>query len=198
MRALNQIAGGDYWKAIIEQYISGEIDGDTAEEYFSEQYCQRLSQSFKYVLNMPIRIKRGQQTKYRMIHATNHSDGCVLMADNICNRWELMKQLQTGGQMSLFQETVDIQVIDEDEIQNDVVEHFSQCCSWTSLNEALAVFFVKYGAICKSGEIRKILKKLEDDKRLEVIRSPGLTENGRPSTFMTEGHGKSVSVKWVK
>lgn len=90
------------------------------------------------------------------------------------------------------------QVIDEDEIHNDVVDHFSQCCSWTSLNEALAVFFVKYGAICKSGEIRKILKKPEDDKRLEVIRSPGLTENGRPSTFMTEGHGKSVTVKWVK
>ena len=109
---------------------------------------------------MPIRIKKGQHTKYRMIHATNHPDGCVLMADNICNRWELMKQLQTGGQMSFFQETVDNQIISEGEIQNNVIEHFSQCYSWTSLNEALAVFFVKYGAICKSGDIAKILKKL--------------------------------------
>ena len=42
VEALNQIAGGDYWKSIIEQYASGKIDGYKAEEYFSEQYCQRL------------------------------------------------------------------------------------------------------------------------------------------------------------
>lgn len=198
VEALNQIAGGDYWKPIIEQYISGKIDGYKAEEYFSEQYCQRLSQTFTYVLNMPIRIKQGQHTKYRMIHATNHPDGCVLMADNICNRWELMKQLQTGGQLSLFQETVDNQIIDEAEIQRDVIEHFSQCYGWTSLTEAQAVFFVKYGAICKTGDIAKVLKKLEKDKRLEVMRNPSLTENGKPLTFMTEGHGQTVSVKWVK
>jgi len=198
IEALNQIAGGDYWKPIIEQYISGRIDGYKAEEYFSEQYCQRLSQTFTYVLNMPIRIKQGQHTKYRMIHATNHPVGCVLMADNICNRWELMKQIQTGGQISLFQTAVDNQIISEGEIQSDVIEHFSQCSNWTSLNKALAVFFVKYGAICKSGEIAKVLKKLEKYKRIEVIRNPSLTEKGKPSTFMTEGHGKTVSVKWVK
>jgi hypothetical protein len=197
VEALNQIAGGDYWKLIIEQYVSGKIDGYKAEEYFSEQYCKRLNQSYSYVLNMPIRIKKGQHTKYRMIHATNHPDGCVLMADNICNRWELMKQLQTGGQLSFFQETVDNQIIDESEIQANVVDHFSQCGNWTSLNEALAVFFVKYGAICKSGDIAKILKKLENDKRLNVMRNPKVTKTGKPSTFMTEGHGQTLSVKWV-
>lgn len=198
VEALNQIAGGVYWQSIIEQFSSGEIDGYKAEEYFAEQYCQRLSQTFTYVLNMPIRIKKGQHTKYRMIHATNHPDGCILMADNICNRWELMQQIQTGGQLSLLPETVDNQIIDETEIQNDVIEHFSQCCNWTSLNEALAVFFVEYGVVCKSGEITKILKKLEKEKRLEVMRTPSLTEKGKPSTFMTEGHGKTVSVKWVR
>lgn len=198
VEALNQIAGGVYWQSIIEQFSSGEIDGYKAEEYFAEQYCQRLSQTFTYVLNMPIRIKEGQHTKYRMIHATNHPDGCILMADNICNRWELMRQIQTGGQLSLFPETVDNQIIDEAEVQNDVIAHFSQCYNWTSLNEALAVFFVEYGVVCKSGEIRNILKKLEKEKRLKVMRTPGVTEKGTPSTFMTEGHGKTVSVKWVR
>lgn len=198
VEALNQIAGGDYWKPIIEQLTSGKIDSYKAEEYFSEQYCQRLSRSYAYVLNMPIRIKKGQHTKYRMVHATNHPDGCVLMADNICNRWELMKELQTGGQLSFFQETVDNQIIDEAEIQNDVIDHFSQCDVWTPLNEALAVFFVKYGAICKSGDIATVLKKLEKDKRLDVVRNPGMTKTGKPSTFMTEGYGQTVSVKWVK
>lgn len=199
VEALNQIAGGDYWKPIIEQYVSGKIDGYKAEEYFSEQYCQRLSQTYTYVLNMPIRIKKGQHTKYRMIHATNHPDGCVLMADNICNRWELMKQIQTGGQMSLFQETVDNKIIDETELQNYVIEHFLQCDTWTSLTVAEAVFFVKYGAICKSGEIAKILKTLEKEGRLAVDRNPAFSEKTkRPTSFMTEGHGQTVSVKWVR
>ena len=147
---------------------------------------------------MPIRIQRNQHPKYRMIHATNHPDGCVLMADNICNRWEFLKNIQNSGQLTLFQETFNNQIIDEAEISEYIIEHFSQCCSWTSLTEAQAVFFVKYGAICKTGDIAKVLKKLEKDKRLEVMRNPCLTESGKPSTFMTEGHGKTVSVRWVK
>lgn len=198
VEALNQIAGGAYWQSIIEQFSNGEIDGYKAEEYFSEQYCQRLSQTFTYVLNMPIRIKEGQHTKYRMIHATNHPDGCILMADNICNRWELMQQIQTGGQLSLLQETIDNEIIDEDKIRSNVIDHFSQCCNWTSLSEALAVFFMEYGVICKSGEITKILKKLEKEKRLDIMRNPSFTDKGKPSTFMTEGRGKTVSVKWVR
>lgn len=198
VEALNQIAGGAYWQSIIEQFSNGEIDGYKAEEYFAEQYCQRLSQTFTYVLNMPIRIKEGQHTKYRMIHATNHPDGCILMADNICNRWELMQQIQTCGQLSLLQETIDNEIIDEDKIRSNVIDHFSQCCNWTSLSEALAVFFMEYGVICKSGEITKILKKLEKEKRLDIMRNPSFTDKGKPSAFMTEGRGKTVSVKWVR
>lgn len=198
VEALNQIAGGDYWRSIIEQYASGKLDGYEAEECFSGLYCQRLSRTYKYVLNMPIRIKKGQHTKYRMIHATNHPDGCVLMADNICNRWELMKQIQSGGQMSLFSETIDNKIVDKTEIQKNILEHFSQYSSWTSLNEALAVFFVKYGAICKSGDIAKFLKRLEKDNRIEVVRNPSLTKTGKQSTFMSEGHRQNVSIKWVK
>lgn len=198
IESLNRIAGGDYWKEIILRYKSGKIDGYKAEECFSEQYCQRLSESYKYVLNMPIRIQRNQHPKYRMIHATNHPDGCVLMADNICNRWELLQDIQTGGQLTLFQEDFNNQIIDDYMIMERVIEHFSKCDTWTSLTEAEAVFYVKYGAICKSGEITKALKKLEKDKQIEVKRNPNLRENGKPSTFMTEGHGKTVSVKWVK
>ena len=147
---------------------------------------------------MPIRIKKGQLTKYRMIHATNHPDGCVLMADNICNRWELLKDLQESGQMSLFKEDINNDIVVEDQIRNSVIEHFSQCTNWTRLTEAEAVFFVKYGAICKSGDINKVLKKLEKEERIELDRHPSLTEKGKPSTFMSEGHGKTISVRWVK
>ena len=64
---LNAIAGGDYWTRIIDQYKVGAIDGYEAETRFAEQYCQRLRQNYKYVLNMPLRIKKGQRPKYRLI-----------------------------------------------------------------------------------------------------------------------------------
>lgn len=199
IEALNRIAGGDYWKKIIVRYMKGEIDGYTAEECFSEQYCQRLSESYKYVLNMPIRIQQNQHPKYRMIHATNHPAGCVLMADNICNRWELLKDIQTSGQMSFLETDFNNQIVDSTQIRDKVIEHFSQFNSLISLTAAEATFFIKYGAICKSGEIAKILKVLEAEGQLAVERYPAFSEKTKkPSTFMTESHGQTVSVKWVK
>lgn len=198
VETLNKIAGGDYWKEIIAQYKRGEISGYRAEEEFAERYCNRLGNSYRYVLNMPIRMKKNQHPKYRMIHATNHPDGCVLMADNICNRWELMKSLQDSGQITFFQTDINNQIIDPEKIRNHVIEHFSQYDEWISLTEAQAAFFIKYGVICKSKEIADELKKLEKEKKLEVNRRPAYTKTGKPSIFMTERHGNSVSVRWVK
>ncbi len=199
VEALNQIAGGDYWKSIIEQYLSGKINGYEAEENFSEQYCLRLSQSYTYVLNMPIRIHQNQHPKYRMIHATNHPSGCVLMANNICNRWELLKDIQSGGQLSLFQDDFNNQSIDESTLRERVIDHFTQYGTWTPLTEAEAMFYVKYGAICKSGDIANVLKALEKEGHLAVKRNRAFSEKTqRPTTFMAEGHGQTVSVKWVK
>ena len=56
---------------------------------------------------------------------------------------------------------------------------------------------MKNGVMCKTGDISSILKRLEKEQRLEVKRSPSLTKTKKPSTFMTEGHGQSVLVKWV-
>ena len=197
IETLNRIAGGDYWIKIVADYKNGVINGYEAEESFSEHYCQRLSESYKYVLNMPIRIHQNQHPKYRMIHATNHPAGCVLMADNICNRWELLKNIQNSGQISLFQMDYNNQIINDSQIYDRIIEHFSQYDSWMSLTEALASFFVKYGVICKSGDITKVLKKLEKDNRLGVKRKPIYTEKGKISTFMSEGHGQTVAIKWV-
>ena len=195
---LNEIAGGDYWEAIIDDYKAGRIDGYQAEELFAEQYCQRLRNSFQYVLNMPLRIRRGQRPKYRMIHATNHPEGCLLMVDNICNRWEAWQNVQSGGQMSLFQEDPNNQIINEADIESKAVEHFSQCKSWTSLNESMSVFFMKYGPICKTKVIRDLLKKFEKDGRLLIARNPKTTDKGKPARFMEENSKKKVSLRWSR
>ena len=197
IRELNEIAGGDYWQPIIESYKKGEIDGYDAEALFAEQYCMRLMENYTYVLNMPLRIKKGQRPKYRLIHATNHRDGCLLMVDNICNRWEALQEIQTGGQLQLWAENYDNQMVDEDDIEQKTIEHFSQCANWTSLHDALAVFFMKHGPICSTGEIKKLLKNYEKKGRIKIMRNPDTTAKGKPTTFMSEEKGKTVSVRWV-
>ncbi len=196
--ALNCIAGGLYWQNIIMRYKLGELDSYRAEELLSEEYCHRLNESYKYVLNMPIRIRSRQHPKYRLIYATNHPDGCVLMAENMCNRWELLNNIQNGGQYSLFPEDFNNSIIEYDRIDEYVVDHFSEYDNWISITEAQAHFYVKYGVICKPGEIANVLKKLARKERIQIERIPKLTSTGKQATFMTEGHGKTVLVKWVK
>lgn len=142
---LNEIAGGDYWQSIIENYKKNKIDGYEAEALFAEQYCNRLRQSYSYVLNMPLRIKRGQRPKYRLIHATNHKDGCLLMVDNICNRWQALQEIQTCGQLQLWEENCENQIVDDEDIEKKAIEHLAQFKKCISLNEALAAFFIKHG-----------------------------------------------------
>jgi len=197
IKELNEIAGGDYWQPIIASYKKHEINGYDAESQFAEQYCMRLMQSYTYVLNMPLRIKRNQRPKYRLIYATNHRDGCLLMVDNICNRWQALQEIQSGGQLQLWEENYDNQVVDDDDIEKKIIEHFSQCDNWTSLHEALAVFFMKHGPICSTGTVKNILKKLEKDGSLNVLRNPDISEKTKkPTTFMAENSKQSVSVRW--
>lgn len=196
IKDLNDIAGGDYWQTIIASYKKNEINGYKAEELFAEQYCMRLMESYTYVLNMPLRIKRGQRPKYRLIHSTNHRDGCLLMVDNIRKRWDLLQDIQTDGQMQLFTETPDNEIIDESVIRQKTIEHFSQCTNWTSLHDALAIFFMKYGPICATGDVKKILLQLHKDGDLGISRNPDVTDKGTPTKFMSESSKQTVSVRW--
>lgn len=198
IKTLNEIAGGDYWQDIVKDYKKGKIDGYVAEAKITEQYCANLMKSYKYVLNMPIRIKVGQQPKYRLIHATNHRDGCLLMVDNICKRWETLQEIQSGGMMSLFPESCDNQMINEDDLKEKCIDFFSQYMHTISLSDGLAGFFVKYGPICSTSDLNKIIKNLEKGDRIKIMRCPAFTAKGKVTTFMSEKNGQKVSVRWIK
>ena len=195
---LTAIAGGNYWRNIIDQYKAGAIDGYEAEMRFAEQYCQRLRQNYKYVLNMPLRIKKGQRPKYRLIHVTNHRDGCLLMVDNICNRWEALKEIQSSGQLSIFEENYENQIIDDTDISKKISAYFARYTTNTSLHEALAGFFMEYGPICSTGTIKTDLKKLENKGQIIVTRMPRTTGKGKKATYMSEGKGKKIYMRWVQ
>lgn len=196
IQRLNNIAGGDYWQEIIKSKKTGKIDGYEAERLFAEKYCSKLKESYKYVLNMPIRIKRVHRPKYRMIHVTNHPDGCLLMAENIQNRWEYMKNIQNKGQLSFLTENCENEIISSDELETKVSSHFSLYDKPCHLHIALAEFYTKYGPICKKSDITDVLRTYENKGIITIKRIPEFTKSGKKSTFMSENNAQSVTILW--
>jgi three-Cys-motif partner protein len=192
---LNEIAGGDYWIDIIEGYKAKHYDGYQAEKMFAEQYCTQLMKLYKYVLNMPLRIKRGQRPKYRMVHATNHDEGCLIMADNIYNRWQVFQEKQALGQLSLFPQDIENKLIPDDTIKNNLIEHLQKYKNFTPINIILSEYFIKYSIGCSTSVLRKLLEEFEVKKQIEIIREPAQTEHGKPTVFFTSNNKHKIFIR---
>jgi len=195
---LTQIAGGDYWKEIVEDYKSGKINGYQAEFEFSRQFYTRLNQSYKYVLNMPIRLREGQHPKYRLIHVTNHQDGCCLMVENMCKRREVLQKIQTCGQMKIFDETVDNQLIHHEEILKLFEAHLSKYTDETLLNIIIADFYTQNGLVCDYKMLIDIIKNLEAAEKISIRRDPPFRKNGTPTRFYSQNRNKTIFVRYGK
>ena len=198
---LNDIAGGSYWQEIITDYGKTKINCYQAEREFSRKYKLRLRETYKYVLDMPIRLKAGQHPKYRLVHATNHPDGCTLMADNIAKRTDrLVIEIQSGGQLSLMPQTAENQMVSDDFLMEKIKDLLEVNCEFIRLNRFLADFYNEYGVLSdlsriSSGQGGSILKTLEKNAYIDVKREPEMTDNGKPSRFWQEGKGKKLFLR---
>lgn len=200
IQELNDIAGGDYWQNIIEDYRKGNIDCYQAEKELSTKYKFRLREKYTYVLDMPIRIKSGNHPKYRMVFATNHPDGCMLMGDNIAKRTdELIVDIQHYGQLSFMSENAENEVIDDELLMENVKELLNKTYGYIHLNYLIADFYNQYGVLCdvshlSSGQ-NSILKTLEEIKYIDVQRFPAKTKNGNATVFWQENKKQSLTLK---
>jgi len=193
---LSAIAGGDYWKAVVEAYNRGDIDGYGAERQFSDLYRRKLGETYRYVLSMPIRLQERQQPKYRMVYATNHSAGCILMADNMMKRTDnLSIRIESYAQATLFPQGVDGDAADPEDVQRQVKEMTDRLTAFTDADEIVADFFVQQGVVCKSDVVRQALARLEKLEHIEVRRDPPTTATGKPSTFFTTSKKQKVAVR---
>lgn len=197
---LNSIAGGDYWQVIVKDYNDGKIDGYQAEKRFSTEYKQRLRQKYTYVLDMPIRMKPRQRPKYRMIHVSNHEQGCILMADNMASRSdELFVDIQQQGQLSLLDQNLENEFIDEKEIRGKMESILKNFPQGITADKLLASFYTAYGVLCKSGVIKNIWKAMEDNGEILVERVPAMTAGGnRLSRTFTESKNQRVTIRRSK
>lgn len=194
---LNNIAGGNYWQAIVKDYNDKKINGYQAEKRFSTEYKQQLKKKYKYVLDMPICIKNKQHPKYRMIHVSNHEEGCILMADNMFSRSdELFIEIQNQNQLSLFEYNVQNEVINKDDIRQKMIYFLVNFPDGITANKLIAAFFTEYGVLCRSGDIRDVWKDMEQNGEITVLRSPAITSKGIPSKFFTERNKRqSVTIR---
>lgn len=199
VETMNQILGGDSWKRVVMDMKGGEIDGFEAEVRFAHEYSSNLRKLFKYVLNMPIRVKKGARPKYRMIYATNHPDGCKLMNDNMCTRWQALEERQSYGQYSLFQTDVEENVIDETALYELLDSKLRNQKEYVHLAVFLAELFVDIGIKYKSNEVCNQLKVLEHNGKIEVRRNPAYTDKlHKKSDFWEEKNGKTVEIRYKR
>lgn len=198
---LTNIAGGDYWKKIVEDYNAKKLDGYQAEKRLSTEYKKRLRQDYRYVLDLPIRLKPNQRPKYRMIHTCNHKDGCYLMAANMVKRKdELFLNVQNDGQISLFDlgssltRSVEGDVVTREDVKKYIRELMQHRMD-RSLTEFMAEFYTEFGVICDFKMIQAALQELENEGELEIIRTPETTTQGRKSTFWEEKGNNKMTIR---
>jgi len=142
--------------------------------------------------DMPIRLKSGHRPKYRMIHVSNHEDGCYLMAENMLKRTDELLDMQLGGQIQL-------PGVGNEPDYSTVPQKLLNCLSneptGIGLTKLVATFFTEYGLHWKIDGIRNALRQMEQEGIIAIDRTPPLTKGGQKSTFMTENKNQTVIVR---
>lgn len=199
---LSRIAGGDYWKNIVVDYNDGKLDGYQAEKRLSTEYKQRLKQSYKYVLDLPICLKAGHRPKYRMIHACNHEAGCFLMAQNMQKRQdEIYYNIQQRGQISFLEldSTYSQSVGGEWITKSEIAEKVSSCLQSVSrdigITKFISAFVNDYGLLCDFNMIHEILDELQEKGLIQIIRNPNKTPTGKKTSFWEEKKEQTVTIR---
>ena len=183
---LDKVMGSDNWRNIVSNHRSNS-GGVCAERALTEEVCHHLSSKFNYVLNIPIRLKKYRVPKYRMIHATNHEDGCVIMYDNLFKRKNELSLIQSLGQYSLLEEDVDNQIVTESEILEEFEKHLKSYSTYTKFNKCLADFYISHGITLSSSKFKTHVKLLEANHGIDVWRKSELTpKSGRKSTSLSK------------
>ena len=154
---------------------------------------------------MPIRLKSGSRPKYRMIHVCDHEDGCFLMAQNMQNRKdELYTNIQSGGQMSIFDlmcdlsQTVEGEYISRDDVKSKVKYAVKNINRELGITKFMATFVNDNGLICDFKTVQDILVELKSEGMIEIVRYPTKTATGKDSSFWEEKDGKTVMIRRLK
>lgn len=174
---MNKVAGGDYWKQIIFDYHIGKYDIFKAEDLFLEKYIEQLKKISTYVFQVPIKKGGGRLSKYRMVFASNHPHGALLMIDNMVACNNQIQEDAHGQQLWLFDYDYEKQ-----NCFNDLFTFIPS--SFQSLQDTYINFYQKKGIKYYSKDLNKAIKEMENQNLIEVYRKPSFTPTGRKVTSL--------------
>ncbi len=181
---MNNIAHGEYWQSIIDDYKNDKIDMFKAEELFLNEYMKQIKNLFAYVVNIPIRLKIGNIPKYRLIFGSNHPHGMILMADNMSRRWKELKNVQRGGQKALFEyEFPDQSIRPGFDLKEGILNVLRKHNKSLLLQELLVKLFENYGIAFSKKDYNDKIREMEGNQIL-VDREPAYTKTGKKATAL--------------
>lgn len=198
---LSSVIGGPDWMNIILARQIKNIDGSEAEKQITQYFIENLRSVFKYVVEIPIRISQKQITKYRLIHACNHPEGCLLMIDNMQRRKaELIENVYLQRNSLPGMTLSDCVPIDNDflcdnEIQEIIMAMLSESHEEIRYSNLIIDFYMRYGIICSYKAIQAALERLQYVGLITVKRIPALKKNGTPTKFWTEDKDHKIFLK---
>ena len=125
----------------------------------------------------------------------------VILWRKICRKDELYTNIQSGGQISLFDlidgmsQTAEGEWISEDDIKNNVKAAIEAVDREIRITKFMSAFVNENGLICDFKTVQKILVELEMEGIIDIIRYPQITETGKKSAFWEEKDGKTVTIR---
>ncbi len=178
---MNAIANGSYWQTILAEYSGGKIPMNEAERKFSEAYINEMKTLFRYVVNIPIKVKKSHLPKYRLVFGTNSEDGLLLVADKMSRTWRDFDERERKGQQLLFDE-IDF----PDETSTGLAKPEDVIWYLLSNPQDLKILLVKliekYGICYSESKLKEYCKKMENDGGIIVTRDPSRTPTGKVSS----------------
>ena len=176
---MDDVAGGDYWRSILEEFQSGGIGFHQAEDQFIAAYMEHMGGQFKYVVQIPIKERSHHLPKYRLVFATDHHEGLFLMADAMHAAWRKLLENEKGGQLYLFNET-ELDALTGPTIQDKILDVLQ---APMNLRELLISLIEKHGIAHTTAEYKNAVKDKEGIV-FKVDRDPPTTRTGRKSRSM--------------
>lgn len=75
------------------------------------------------------------------------------MYENMCRRWDRLGYIQTQGQGSLWDTTIEDEIIDDETICDKMKRNLSQYYRFIPKKKVLAEFYSKSGVLCQPATI---------------------------------------------
>lgn len=177
---INSIANGNYWIKIVNDFKKRLINFHEAEEELIENYTVKLKSLFKYLIKIPIKTKVKNIPKYRIIFATNHPDGLLLMSDNMNKIWKNIVEGERMGQEALFDE-YELYYNGLENIEEKIKSILNNNNFKIELKALYLELITNYGFQFSIKEYKEKIEELENKGLIGIKRNPKYTKTGKIS-----------------